>query len=221
MSRLVDSHLAELREQVLRMAGLAEAILEKALNALWRYDTKLAREVREDDRAIDALDVQIDELVLQLFARHAPVADDLRAVFAAKSVAHELERVGDLARNVAKCALRLSAKSKVQPPARLRALGDEAQRMLRHALDSFSENNAELAAEVLREDEQVDEDQDAVIRAAIEDIRSRPECASQEVDFIVIAKHLERVGDHATNIGEAVILAVEARNLKHKKPDEI
>jgi phosphate transport system protein len=213
--RVVDPVLQELREKLLRMGGLAEAILEKALTAVWKRDRAAAREVQIDDLEIDRLDLAIDEAVLRILATQAPVADDLRGVIAAKMIATDLERVGDLARNIAKGALRLAEHPEVPIPSRLRTLGDEVQRVLHRALDSFADGDPARAAEVLEEDDQVDADQDVVIRAAIQEITSHPELTSQGVDFILIAKNLERVADHATNVAEDVILAAQARNVKH------
>ncbi len=215
MNRLVDPALEGLRQKLLLMGSLAEAILEKSLQSVWKRDAALAREVRIDDLEIDRLDLAVDELVLRVLATQAPVADDLRHVIAAKMIASDLERVGDLARNVAKSAERLATRPQVEVPARLRTLADESQRILRRALDSFSEGDAERATLVLGDDDQVDADQDVVIRSAILEITSHPEYTSQEVDFILIAKNLERVADHATNIAEDVILATQARNVKH------
>jgi len=213
--RIVDPALLELRKQLLRMGSLAEAILEKSLTAVWKRDRAAAREVQIDDLEIDRLDLAIDESVLRLLATQAPVADDLRGVIAAKMIATDLERVGDLARNIAKGALRLAEHPEVTIPPRLRTLGDEVQRVLRRALDSFADGDPERAAKVLEEDDQVDADQDVVIRAAIQEIMNHPELTSQGVDFILIAKNLERVADHATNVAEDVILATQARNVKH------
>jgi phosphate transport system protein len=215
MTRVVDPVLQDLRHRLLRMGALAEAILDKALRAVWERDAALAREVRNDDLEIDRLDVAIDEAVLRALALQAPVADDLRQVIAVKMIATDLERVGDLARNVAKSALRLSERAPIPIPAKLREVADEARRLLRLALDSFSDSDSAKAEMVLQEDDQVDADQDLVIRSAIEEIARRPELTSQEVDFILIAKNLERVADHATNIAEDVILVAEARNVKH------
>ncbi|MEN8158497.1 MAG: phosphate signaling complex protein PhoU [Myxococcota bacterium] len=213
--RVVDPVLQELRENLLRMGGLAEAILEKALTAVWKRDRAAAREVKADDLEIDRLDVAIDEAVLRILATQAPVADDLRSVIAAKMIATDLERVGDLARNIAKSAVRLAEHPEVSTPPRLRSLGDEVQRVLHRALDSFADDDAAVAAMVVEQDDQVDADQDVVIRAAIEEITTHPDIVSQGVDFILIAKNLERVADHATNIAEDVILATQARNIKH------
>jgi phosphate transport system protein len=213
--RVVDPVLQELRESLLRMGGLAEAILEKALTAVWKRDRVAAGQVKLDDLEIDRLDLAIDAAVLRILATQAPVADDLRSVIAAKLIATDLERVGDLARNIAKGALRLAEHPEVPIPPRLRSLGDEVQRVLHRALDSFADGDAAIAAMVLEQDDQVDADQDVVIRAAIEEITGHPDIVSQGVDFILIAKNLERVADHATNIAEDVILATQARNVKH------
>jgi phosphate transport system protein len=215
MTRIVDPVLGDLRQKLLRMASLSEAILEKSLQAVWKSDPELAKAVQTDDLEIDRLDVAIDEAVLRVLATQAPVADDLRNVLAVKMIATDLERVGDLARNIGKSALRLSERSQTGVPIQLRTLADDAQKILRRALDSFSDADPECATRVLADDEQVDEDQDVVIRAALEEIAAHPELTSQGVDFILIAKNLERVADHATNIAEDVILATQARNVKH------
>ncbi|HEU4428337.1 MAG TPA: phosphate signaling complex protein PhoU [Myxococcota bacterium] len=215
MTRPVDPALTTLRDQLLRMGSLAEAILEKSLQSLFQRDAALAREVKLDDLELDRLDIAIDDQVLRILATQAPVADDLRNVIAGKMIAADLERIGDLARNIAKSAERLAARAEVETPPRLRTLADEAQRILRRALDAFAQSDPARAALVLDDDDQVDADEDAVIRNAIEEIASRPEFTAQEVDFILIAKNLERVADHATNIAEDVILATQARNVKH------
>lgn len=216
MTRTVDPLLEDLRAKVLRMASLSEAILEKALRSIWDRNAVLAREVEIDDLEIDRMDLVIDEAVLRALALQAPVANDLRTVIAIKMMATDLERVGDLARNIAKSALRLAARTGTEPPPKLRDLADEARRLLRRALDSFSASDPDGASHVLEDDDKVDQHEGEVIENAIEQIGFHPELTSQEVDFILIAKNLERVADHATNIAEDVILVAEARNVKHK-----
>jgi phosphate transport system protein len=215
MTRIVDPILVELRHQVLRMGNAAEAILEKALRAMFERDVALACEVQEDDLALDRLDVEIDEAVLRALALQAPVANDLRQVVAVKMIAADLERIGDLARNVAKSALRLAEHPAVELPSRLRTLAEESRELLRVALDAYSDLDVEKAEAVLADDDQVDAREAQVIREAIEALGTHPELAPQEVDFILVAKNLERVADHATNIAEDVILAAQARNVKH------
>ena len=215
MTRTVDPLLAELRRKLLRMGSLAEGILDKALRALESRDAALAGEVKRDDVEIDRLDVEIDEDVLRVLALQAPVANDLRQVVAIKMIATDLERVGDLARNIAKSALRLSAQTEVSLPPKLQELAGESRRLLRESLDAFSDLDPGKAEHVLLEDDRIDASEGQVIQDAIRALGRNPDLAPQEVDFILVAKNLERVADHATNIAEDVILATQARNVKH------
>jgi phosphate transport system protein len=215
MRRAVDPVLADLRETLLRMGSRAEAILDKAVQAVLDRNSQLARQVEPDDLEIDRLDVAIDAAVLRALALQAPVAADLRKVVAVKMIATDLERVGDLARNIAKSALRLSLHPEVPVPLVLARLARSAQRMLHGALDAYANDDAEAARGVLAQEEDVDRQQDEVVRSGLQEIIGHPELASQGVDLIFVAKNLERVGDHATNIAEDVILVTEARNVKH------
>ena len=215
MTRLFDSVIEDLRKSLLRMGGLAESILEKAIESVWERNADAAAQVRLDDLEIDRLDVQIDERVLRALALQAPVAEDLRQVIAIKMIATDLERVGDISRNVAKSALRLAERPAVALPPKLEEMADEARRMLKDALDSFADGDPAKARSVLAADDRIDDDQDRVVRDAILEIGAHPELTSQGVDLIMIAKNLERVGDHATHIAEDVILAIEAQNLRH------
>ncbi len=215
MTRAVEPVLRDLRETLLRMGSRAEAILDKAVQAVIDRDAELAREVERDDLEIDRLDVRVDEAVMRALALQAPVAADLRKVVAVKMIATDLERVGDLARNIAKCAIRLSLHPETPVPLVLVRLARSAQRMLHGALDAYTGDDAEAARAVLAQDDEVDRQQDDVVRSGLQGITARPEQASQGVDVIFVAKHLERVADHATNIAEDVILVIEARNVKH------
>ena len=215
MSRVFDPVLRDLRETLLLMGGRAEAILDKAVRSVLERDAALAAQVAADDIEIDRLDVMIDEAVLKALALQAPVAADLREVVAIKMIATDLERVGDLARNIAKSAVRLGRRLDAPIPAILARLAESAQRVLRSALDSFSHADPRVAHSVLGSDDEIDDAQDEVILEELEQIASHPDMASPAVDIIFIAKNLERVGDHATNIAEDVILVAEARNVKH------
>jgi phosphate transport system protein len=215
MTRSVEPFLGEVNELILRMGGCCEAILAKSLRALLERNGGLALEVRADDLEIDRLDVAIDEAVLRSLALQSPVADDLRRLLAAKDIGTDLERVGDLARNIAKSAVRLADRAPVPFPPHLEALAVECQAILRDALDALVHRDAERARELLAEDDRIDDDQDRVIRELLDGIRAHPDLYQQEVDLILVAKNLERVADHATNIAESVIMIVEARNVKH------
>jgi phosphate transport system protein len=215
MPRTVEPFLGEVNELILRMGGRCEAILAKALQAFFERNPKLAAEVRVDDLEIDRLDVSVDEAVMRSLALQAPVADDLRRLLAAYDISTDLERVGDLARNIAKSAARMAERPPIRLPATLETLAGLCQGMLRDALDAFVERDVERAKRLLEQDEEVDDGQDRVIREALAEIHSHPDVFSQEIDLILVAKHLERVADHATNIAESVILVVEGRNVKH------
>lgn len=215
MTRPVDEVFQELRESFFRMGAKAEAILDKSMRSIWERDAALAAEVADDDLEIDRLDIEIDDLVLKALALQAPVARDLRGVLAVKMMATDIERVGDLARNIAKSSKRLAAAEELQIPAALTSLARSSQRLFRNALDAYSHADADLARAVLEEDDAVDDVQDEVVRTILRSLPNNSDLASQEVDLIFVAKNLERVADHATNIAEDVILVIEAVNVKH------
>jgi phosphate transport system protein len=215
IERASDREFDELRALAIRMGALSEEILSKALRSVFRTDVGLAAEVMKDDLEIDRLDVAIDEVILRLLALRAPVASDLRAVLATKSLATDLERVGDIARNIAGNGTRLASLAAVELPQSLRDLADDSQRLLRGALDSFADGDADHARRVIEEDDRIDEGEARVLAEMLEAIPTTPEHAEQRVNFMFIATSLERVGDHATNIAEDVILAAEALNVKH------
>jgi phosphate transport system protein len=215
MTRIVDRDLEALRELALRMGSLSEEILAKSVRCL--KDADVCAEVQQDDVEIDRLDVAIDDAVLELLATKAPVATDLRFVLSTKAIATDLERVGDLARNIAKCAAGLASAERIPIPPKLDALARDSQRLLHMALDCYAQGDPELARRVIEQDDFIDASETRVIREAIEQIAVHPELSSQQIDLILIAKNLERVADHATNISEDVVLIAEALNLKHSE----
>jgi len=215
MSRLFEPRLNVLRETILRMGSRAEAILAKALRVLWTRDPDLADEVHRDDLEIDRLDVTVDDAVLKALALGSPLAEDLRKVVAMKMIATDLERVGDLARNMAASAKRLAPNTDIDMPPKLRSLADLTQGILRDALDALADLDAAAARQVIEDDDAIDDLQDELVREEIARMSREPERASSTVDLILVAENLERVGDHATNVAEEVVLMAEALNLKH------
>jgi len=215
MPRLFEPRLDELRDTILRMGSRCEAILAKSLRSLWARDTALADEVPEDDLGIDRLDVDVDDAVLKALALGAPLAEDLRKVVAIKMIATDLERVGDLARNIASSSKRLATVAGLRLPDKLRSLAEETQKLLRESLDALSDLDAGRAREVIEGDDAIDVLQDELVREEIARMNAEPATAAATVDVILIAENLERVGDHATNVAEEVVLMAEARNLKH------
>lgn len=212
---IVEKKLARLRDMLLRMGGLAEAILGRSWRSVTERSEAAARSISEDDLAIDRLDVEIDQAVLELLALQAPVAQDLRQTIAIKTAALNLERVGDLARNIAESTIRLSELPAVPLPSVLESLAADSTRVLAASLDSFADMDPNKARAVLAADDQIDAQEGEAIREAVDTIRSKPEVSGQAIEFILIAKSLERVGDHATNIAEDVIMVAESVNLKH------
>jgi len=210
-----ENGLRALREMALRMGGLAEAILDRALRAVWERDSELAAAVHEDDLAIDRLEIEIDEAILRFLAQHSPLARDLRQVLAIKAMANDLERVGDLARNIARAAERLAGRPEAGMSPALRGLADAARRLLHDAITAFADLDPARARAVVRDDDPVDEQEGRVVREAIDTIQQDPARCEQQIDLIHIARALERVADHATNIAEDVVLVDEALNLNH------
>jgi len=215
MTRLFEPRLDELRDTILRMGSRCEAILAKALQALRARDVALAEEVKADDLEIDRLDVAVDDAVLKALALGAPLAEDLRKVVAIKMIATDLERVGDLARNIASSSKRLAVVAGLQHPPKLQRLSELTQQLLRDSLDALSDLDADKARAVIASDDVVDDLQDEFVREEIERMNTEASNVAGTVDLILIAESLERVGDHATNVAEEVVLMAEARNLKH------
>jgi phosphate transport system protein len=207
--------MKELRETLLLMGSRAEAILDKSVRSIFERDAQLAGQVQDDDLEIDRLDVEVDRSVLRALALQAPVAADLREVVGIKMIATDLERVGDLARNIAEGSARLALYPATPLPDLLVQLARESQALLRQALDAFAQRDPDQARLVLDGDDRVDAFESEVVQAELAEIGSHPEMASAGVDIILVAKNLERVADHATNIAEDVIMMAEARNLKH------
>ncbi len=212
---IVERDIDGLRELVLRMAALAQAILDKSLRAAFERDPTLGAEVDPDDLEIDRLDVEIDRAVLRTLALQAPVASDLRLVVAIHAMTTDLERIGDLARNIAGCARRLCERTETALPDGLRSLADESRRIVREAIESFADLDPDAARAVIEADDAIDDGEDRLVRAAIDRLTARPETSAHEIDVVFIAQNLERIADHATNIAEEVVLATEAKNLKH------
>jgi phosphate transport system protein len=207
----------DLRQNALRMGALAESILGKAIRAVRERDFALTQRIDADDLEIDRLELELDEAVLKELSLRVPSSEDLRLVIAVKSMVIDLERVGDLSRNIARSAARLAGRAETQWTARLEWLEDAAVSLLHEALDCFQELDPDLARAVIAGDDEIDAHQDGIVVELIAAIRERPEISAQLVDLILIAENLERIADHATNIAEDVILVTEGRNVKHAR----
>ena len=208
--------LEELKGRLLTMGGLAEERLRIVMRALVVRNHGWLQDVITGDSRIDDLQIDIDDRCFTLIALHQPVAIDLRTVVSALKINADLERVGDLAVNIAEAAERYLLHPPVKPLIDLPRMGDLALKMLRDALDAYVARDVRLAQEVLRQDDWLDALKDQVFRELLTYMLGDRQTIEPAVDLILISRHLERVGDHATNIAEDVIFLVEARDVRHR-----
>jgi phosphate transport system protein len=215
MERHFHQDLETLKAELLRMGGLAEAIVHKSVEALQRRDLKLAEEAIQDDRLIDRLEVDIDHHAIDLLARQQPMAVDLRFILAALKISNDLERVGDHAVNIAGSVLRLGTAPPVKPLIDIPRMAELALGMLKDALDAFVRKDSATAREILRRDDTVDELNRQVHRELIGYMVENPTIISRSLELILVARNLERVADLATNVAEELVFFTEARIVKH------
>jgi phosphate transport system protein len=207
--------LAELKGRLLEMGGLAEQRLQTTMQALVARDHQTLADVVDGDDRINELQIDIDERCFTLFALHQPVAVDLRTVVSALKISSDLERVGDLAVHISEAAQRYFLHAPVKPLIDLPRMGDLALTMLRQSLDAFVSRDARLARGVLAQDDWMDALKNQIFRELLTYMLGDPETIEPAIELILISRHLERVGDHATNIAEDVIFIVEGRDVRH------
>jgi phosphate transport system protein len=215
MERHFDEELNELKTRLLLMGGRAEAIVHKAIDALRTRDDALAQEIFADDRAIDALEIEIDDRVIRLLALRQPVGSDLRFVTSALKISTDLERVGDHGVNIAQSAQRLNREPALKPLVDLPRMAVIATRMLTEALDAFVRNDAALARRILIEDDEVDQLKHRLSDELIAYMVEHPAAIARALELILVSRNLERVADLATNVAEEVVFIAEARVVKH------
>jgi len=215
MERHFDEELNELKTRLLLMGGRAETVVHKAIDALKRRDAALADEVIADDRAIDELEIEIDERCVRLLALRQPVGQDLRFITSALMIVNDLERVGDHAVNIAQSAQKLCKEPELKPLVDIPRMAEIATRMLTEALDSFVRNDAEAARRILVEDDEVDHLKRQITRELLSYMKESPATITRALELILVSRNLERVADLATNIAEEVVFIAEARVIKH------
>jgi len=218
--RHFDEELADLKTKLLRMAGQAEDQIDKALTALVTRDSTLAREVIERDRQVNALDVEIDEESIRLLALHQPAARDLRLVTTAMKIATELERISDLAENVCERAIELNEEPQLKPYIDIPMMGNMARMMVKQSIDAFVKEDSQLARKVLTDDDFVDNLMEQLFRELLSFMLEDTRTISRAIRLSFIAKYLERMADHATNIAELVVYLVEGKIIRHTTPVE-
>ena len=221
MERHFDDELKELHKEILTMGVFAQEAIHKSIEALKNRDKGEAQEIIGADNKIDELELAIDERCIDLIARYQPMAGDLRFITTGMKVNAELERIADLAVDISQRVLELADKSLLKPLIDIPKLSDVAQNMIRDAIDSFVKRDVDLAGKVVLSDSQADDLRNRVQEELINDYLARDaSTASRAVPLLLIARHLERICDHATNIAEDVIYMVEAKVVKHH-PEEL
>jgi phosphate transport system protein len=209
--------LERVRHQILGMGGLVESQIDKALQALERRDAALAEEVLVREDEVNAKEIDIDEECLKVLALHQPVAGDLRFIIMVMKVNSDLERIADLAENIARRALYLAGHPSLVMPAELTEIATTARRMLRESLDALVNRDAGLAREVCGMDDVVDEGNRRMFRIIEERIKENPEVTPIALQFLSVSRQLERIADHATNIAEDVVFLVDGDVIRHRE----
>lgn len=215
MSRQLDQELRRIRERVVFMSGSVEAMIEDAVQALIDRDRDRAEMVIGADREVDRLENEIDALCHSVLVRHQPTAVDHRFLMAVMKITNDLERMGDSAKNIARAVLRISTEHPLKPYVDLPRMSELAQAMVGDALDSFVVEDTVAAHAVLKRDSAVDAIYDRLFEELQELMRRDPAAVSRAVHLLMIARNLERIADHATNVAESVIYYLEGRDVRH------
>ncbi|MEI6831758.1 MAG: phosphate signaling complex protein PhoU [Candidatus Omnitrophota bacterium] len=221
MLRHLDEELKELHKEILRMTVFAQESIFKSIESLKNRDKNLAQEVIDMDNKIDELELVIDEKCIDLIALYQPMAKDLRYITTGMKINAELERIADIAVDIAQRSLELTEKPLLKPLVDIPKLSGVAQNMVRDAIDAFIKKDAHLARQVVLADAEADRLRNLVQDELVNEYLARdPKTADRAVALLLIARYLERICDHTTNIAEDVIYMVEAKVVKHH-PEEL
>lgn len=217
MSMHLQYEIDRLERRVLELGALVEENINKAVRALEKRDVKMAREVIKGDNEVDEMEVELEEECLKLLALYQPVAVDLRFIIAALKINNDLERVGDLATNIAKCVEPYSAYPEIVLPVDIHEMAQIALALLRKSLDAFVKLDTKLAHDVRQDDREVDSYNREAEKLVSEAIKKHPDKEEGYLQLILVARHIERLGDHATNIAEDIIYMLEGEIVRHSK----
>ncbi len=210
-----DEELDQIRATISEMGGLAEAAIRESMQALVRRDLEAAAAIVERDRKIDELEHEVEKAAVQLIALRAPMADDLRDVVAALKIAGVVERIGDYAKNIAKRVPSLE-DSKIEPLSLLPEMARIAGEMVHNVLDAFAARDARKAAAVCERDQAVDDFYNSIFRALLTFMMENPHNITPATHLLFVARNLERIGDHATNVAEMVYFAATGRHIAER-----
>ena len=212
-----DEDIGRLRGLISQMGGLAEQAIESAMRSLQRGDLELAAQVRAADKQIDIIEAEVERLVVRIIALRAPMANDLREVVAALKIAAVVERIGDYAKNIAKRVPLIESEHRIDPISVIQAMGRMAAEMVHDVLDAFAARNAAAAVEICERDTALDDFYDAIFRTLVTHMVENPKTISEVAHLLFVAKNLERIGDHATNVAEMVYFAATGTQLADRE----
>lgn len=211
-----DEDITRLRGLIAEMGGLAEVAIGEAMTALVRGDEELAKGVIARDKRIDTLENEIDKLAVRVIALRAPMADDLREVIAALKIAGVIERIGDYSKNIAKRVGQIEERKRFEPLTLLPAMGDLAAAMVHDVLTAYAARDAVMAKDVIARDDKVDAFYDSIFRNLVSFMIEKPETISSAAQLLFVARNIERIGDHATNVAEMVHYAATGSYLSDR-----
>ncbi|HKZ56937.1 MAG TPA: phosphate signaling complex protein PhoU [Thermodesulfovibrionales bacterium] len=214
---IFDEELRVLKDKVLKIGSLIEAAIQDSVKSLVERDSNLARKVIERDHQINALDVEIDEECIRLIALRQPKARDLRFITIAMKITTDLERMGDLAENIAERAIELNEEPQLKPYIDIPRMAEIAQEMVRESLDAFVMGCSSLPYEVIKRDDEVDNLNAQVFNELLFYMIQDPNTVTRAIKINYVSKYLERIADHATNIAEMVIYMCEGKIIRHTK----
>jgi len=215
--KVFDDEIGHLRGLISQMGGLAERAIHDSMNALQRGDTVLAEQVRAADKQIDVIEAEVETLAVRIIALRAPMANDLREVVAALKIAGVIERIGDYSKNIAKRVPMIESEHRIEPISVIPAMGRMAAEMVHDALDAFAARDAQGAVDVCVRDQALDDFYDSIFRMLVTYMVENPATIGQVAHLLFVAKNLERIGDHATNVAEMVYFAATGTQMTERE----
>ena len=220
MERHFEEEFDRIKSKILMMGSLVEDQIRNALTALIERDEALAQQVIENDHKVNTFDVEIDEMALDALVRYQPVAKDLRFVTTAMKISTELERMSDLAENICERAIELNEEPQLKPYIDIPHMAERARIMVKESLDAFVKMDSALARKVIHDDDFVDNLTEQLFRELLSFMMENPKTISRAIRLSFIAKYIERLGDHATNVAELVVYLVEGKIIRHTVPPQ-
>jgi phosphate transport system protein len=219
MTKHIERQVGQLKERILRVGTLVEEAISKSITALINRDANLAQRVIMNDEEIDRMEVEVEEECLKILALYQPVAADLRFVVAVLKINNDLERMGDLAKNIAKRVTQLTSGKPYELPPEIRTMAMKAQEMVKQSLDAVVNADPALARQIREEDDAVDLGRQKIRRRVLQGIKDDADDVENLLRINSVSKHIERIADMATNIAEDVVYMVEGDIVRHRSTD--